>query len=201
MLSPKELPLSDEAFDCPPPDARFDPAAIARPDSKLLLYYILFSVLTTVAILPITLIVFLPLYFKYRTLRYRFDEEGIAMSWGLLFRREVHLTYPRMQDIHLTRNVIQRWMELATVAIQTASGSSSPEMKIEGVLQASELRDFLYSKMRGARGDDEDDSGDGIGQGAAGPGEEALALLHEIRDVLARRTPEPDDTNGGEPLA
>ena len=193
--------MSDVVSDCPPPDSRFDPAAIARPDPKLLSYYILFSFLTTVAILPITLIVFLPLYFKYRTLRYRFDEEGIAMSWGLLFRREVHLPYPRRQDIHLTRNVIQRWMELATVAVQTASGSSSPEMKIEGVLQASELRDFLYSKMRGARGDDEDDSGDGIGQGAAGPGEEALALLHEIRDLLARRTPEPDDASGGEQLA
>ena len=119
-------------LDRPSPDAPFDPAAITRPDPKLLTYFIIVSLLSTVGILPITLAVSLPLYFKYRTLKYRFDEEGIAMSWGLFFRREVHLTYRRTQDIHLTRNLIQRWMDLATVSVQTASGSSSPEMKIEG---------------------------------------------------------------------
>ena len=171
------------------PDAGFDPMAITRPDRKLLTYYIVVSLLSTVGILPITLIVFLPLYFKYRTLQYRFDEEGIAMSWGLLFRREIHLTYRRTQDIHLTRNLIQRWMDLATVAIQTASGSSSPEMKLDGILQASELRDFLYSKMRGAREEESEDAGgegEGGGESAAGPGQEALGLLHEIRDAVAR---------------
>lgn len=39
------------------------------------------------------------------------------MSWGILFPREVHLTYRRIQDIHLTRNVLQRWMRLDTVGI------------------------------------------------------------------------------------
>ena len=178
------------------PDAAFDPMAITRPDRKLLTYYIVVSLLSTVGILPITLIVFLPLYFKYRTLQYRFDEEGIAMSWGLLFRREILLTYRRTQDIHLTRNLIQRWMDLATVAIQTASGSSSPEMKLEGILQASELRDFLYSKMRGAREEESDNAGAGDDQGTAGPGQEALGLLHEIRDAVARLA-EPAPGGGG----
>src|SRR5690606_33558570 len=93
---------------------------------------------------------FLPLYFKYETLRYRFDDKGISMSWGLLFRREVHLTYRRIQDIQLTRNIVQRWLGLASVAIQTASGASSAEMVIEGVLEAEALRDYLYRQMRGA---------------------------------------------------
>ena len=80
-------------------------------------------------------------------------------------------------------------MDLATVAIQTASGSSSPEMKLDGILQASELRDFLYSKMRGAREEESEDAGgegEGGGESAAGPGQEALGLLHEIRDAVAR---------------
>ena len=77
------------------------------------------------------------------------------MSWGILFRRETYLTYKRIQDIHLTRNIIQRWMGLATVSIQTASGSSNAEMSIEGLLQAEPLRDFLYAKMRGAKGEHE----------------------------------------------
>lgn len=127
----------------------FDPADINRPAPVLLKYYIIVSIFGG----PFFPIVFLPLYFKYITLRYKFDESGVSMSWGILFRREIHLTYRRIQDIHLNRNVIQRWLGLATVGIQTASASSTPEMSIEGILEASALRDHLYAEMRGARGE------------------------------------------------
>ncbi|MSR56163.1 MAG: PH domain-containing protein [Planctomycetaceae bacterium] len=144
----------------------------------LLTYYIIVSLLSNVA-LPF---VFLPLFFKYETLRYKFDDEGVSMSWGILFRREIYLTYRRIQDIHLTRNILQRWMGLATVSVQTASGSASPEMHVEGILEADALRDFLYTKMRGARGEHE--PYDQAASAAMQPADEALGLLHEIRDSL-----------------
>ena len=103
-------------------EAPFDPATITRPDRSLLNYYVIVAMLT-VAGFPFLI---LPFYFKYHTMRYRFDDEGVAMSWGVLFRREINLTYRRIQDIHVTRNLLQRWMGLATVAIQTASGSAVP---------------------------------------------------------------------------
>ena len=161
--------------------AKFDPAAISRPSPALLRYYVVTTALVTLCILPITLIALLPSLFKYRTLRYRFDDEGVSMAWGVLFRREINLTYRRIQDIHVTRNLFQRWMGLATVAIQTASGSSAPEMSIEGILRYEELRDFLYSRMRGARGETEAPAG---APPAEQPADEALALLREIRDGL-----------------
>src|SRR5262249_11220405 len=156
----------------------FDPRAITRPDRALLGYYIFITVLSNV----FSPLVFLPLFFKYETLKYCFDDEGVSMSWGILFRREIYLTYRRIQDIHLTRNILQRWMGLATVSVQTASGSASPEMNIEGILQADALRDFLYTKMRGARG--KHDPHDQVGTTAPAAGEEALSLLREIRDSL-----------------
>jgi putative membrane protein len=97
---------------------------------------------------PLTL-----LWFRYHTLRYRFDEEGISMRWGILFRREIHLTYSRIQDIHLVSNAVERWLGLARIKIQTASGSAKAEMTIEGIGAYAELRDFLYTRMRGARGE------------------------------------------------
>jgi len=102
------------------------------------------------------------------------------MSWGILMRREIYLTYRRIQDIHLTRNIIQRWLGLATISVQTASGSSSPEVSIEGILEADALRDFLYTKMRGAREHHDEEQ-------VAPPADEALSLLREIRDLLRRR--------------
>ena len=163
----------------PKGSGRFDPAAITRPDPALLRYYIVISLLALVAF-PI---VFLPLFFKYHTLKYRFDESGVSMSWGIIFRREIQLTYRRIQDIHLTRNLLQRWMGLATVGIQTASGSSGPEMSIEGVLQAEQLRDHLYAEMRGAKGQLSPAGGSGPERA---PEDEALTLLREIRDALRR---------------
>jgi uncharacterized membrane protein YdbT with pleckstrin-like domain len=174
--------------------ADFDATSITRPDPALMNYYTIVSLLTVVAF-PF---VFVPLYFKYRTLQYAFDEKGVQMSWGMLFHREIYLTYRRIQDIHVSRNVIQRWLGLATVAVQTASGSSGAEMSIEGIRQPERLRDFLYAKMRGAQ-DSPSSAAAGeptdVAEGASGAeatggqpnadlDAEALALLKAIRDEL-----------------
>jgi putative membrane protein len=121
--------------------------AIERPHPKLLRLYMIRAVLTGPG-----LVVLLPLlFFRYETMRFRFDAEGIHMRWGLLFRRQVNLTYARIQDIHLTSGLIQRWLGLADVKIQTASGSSGAEMTLEGLLEFEAIRDFLYTRMRGYR--------------------------------------------------
>ncbi len=170
----------------------FDPSTITRPDERLMKYYAVVALLSVFAF-PITLFV---LWIKFRTLRYRFDDEGIWRAQGLLWRSEVNITYRRIQDIHLTNGLLQRWFGLATVSIQTAAGSASPEVTIEGVLEAEALRDFLYTKMRGVR-----DRTAGAAHGAATipagaaaalsataaeSGDEALALLIDIRDALRR---------------
>lgn len=122
--------------------------AIERPDRSLFRYYLLASLLAG-PFFPIAMMV---LWFRYRTMRYRFDDEGISMSWGVLFRREIHLTYARIQDIHLASNVVERWLRLARIEIQTASGSAKAEMTLEGIREFEAVRDFLYSRMRGMRG-------------------------------------------------
>jgi len=120
-----------------------------RPEPQLLAYYALASLLLG----PFFVFALVPLWFRYQTLRYRFDGEGVSMRWGILFRREVHLTYARIQDIHLTSNVVERWLGLARVQVQTASGSSKAEMTIEGRRDFEALRDFLYRRMRGMEDD------------------------------------------------
>jgi putative membrane protein len=137
--------------------------------------------------------VILPLLFKFRTLRYRFDDKGVSMSWGLLFKRETYLTYRRIQDIHVTRNLFHRWLGLATVSVQTASGTAGAEMSIEGIRHPEALRDYLYAQMRGAQDQSEGDGASDTSPDAAG--DEALELLrsvvHEVqrlRAVLEQRT-------------
>ncbi len=122
-------------------------AAIEVPSPQLFKYYVLKAIASLIAF-PLTMTL---LYFRYHTMRYRFDAEGIHMRWGILLRREIMLNYSRIQDIQLRSNVIERWLGLARIEIQTASGSAGSEMVLEGLLNYVEVRDFLYSRMRGAR--------------------------------------------------
>ncbi len=152
--------------------------AIKRPHSNLFTYYLL-AALATVVAFPF---VFPPLFFKYYTLRYTIDDEGVSATWGLLFRREVYLTYKRIQDIHVRRNVVERWLGIGTVDIQTASGSSTAELKLEGMSDYSAVRDFLYRRMRGH---EETPAGQTAVQPAASTGEDpAVQLLREIKGEI-----------------
>lgn len=149
--------------------------AIERPSPRLLTLYVLRS-LALCFLGPWFLVAIVPLYFRYHTLRYRFDDEGVAMSWGILWRRETYLTYARIQDIHISRGLFERWLGLGTIQVQTAAGSAGAEMGIEGLAEYEQVRDYLYSRMRGATLQ--------VKPAAVEHGDEATELLTQIRDEL-----------------
>jgi putative membrane protein len=154
--------------------------AIERPAPSLFTYYLLSSFVLG----PLFFVPLIPLYFRYHTLRYRFDEEGISMRWGILFRREINLTYARIQDIHLRSNFVERWLNLARIEVQTASGSSGAEMTLEGLVEFEAIRDYLYARMRGTR-----DRSRTIARGSAAGAATDTAALQEVtyslREVAA----------------
>lgn len=153
-------------------------AAITRPVDRLFTYYILTALMTLVGF-PVTMTV---LYFRYHTMRYQFSEEGIRMSWGILFRHEVVLNYARIQDIHLRSNAVERALGLARIEIQTASGSSSSVMTLEGLTDHDKMRDFLYSRMRGAT-----EAKHHTEEGLAGVLHEVAQELRAVRQALEKR--------------
>ena len=165
--------------------------ALERPDPALWRYYLL----TCLVVPPLFPILVVPAWFRFHTMRYKFTDEGVSMSWGLLFRREIILNYARIQDIHLRSNIVERWLGLARILVQTASGSASAEMTIEGLKDFEAIRDFLYSKMRGVKDAAHRVSprtgGEAANAGALDPGTaaELAATLREVsRELRAVRT-------------
>ena len=75
--------------------------------------------------------------------------------------------------------------------IQTASGTAGAELTIEGFQEFEGIRDFLYSRMRGAR-----DKTAPIPPLPNAPADEAVTLLLAIRDEL-RQTRELLQTRSG----
>src|SRR3954451_10935376 len=158
-------------------------SVIERPSSPLWKYYVLVAIATNVAF-PVTIVL---LYFRYHTMRYRFDAEGIHMRWGIIMRREVMLNYSRIQDIQLRANFVERWLGLARIEIQTASGSAGAQMTLEGLLNFVQVRDFLYSRMRGARHPGGAPSAV-TAESLAGVLTDVARELHAIRQLLETRT-------------
>lgn len=171
--------------------------SLERPDKALWTYYLL-----SCLVFPPLLVILAPyLWFRYSTMRYKFTDDGISMSWGILFRREIIVNYARIQDIHLRSNVVERWLGLARILVQTASGNSSAEMTIEGIKEFEALRDFLYSRMRGVKDHAHHPAPAAVTSPAAvpamaqagGSGELAAALretaaeLRAVREALADR--------------
>ncbi len=150
-----------------------------RPDRRLLLYYMMQAVLGG----PFFPLIALPRYLRFRTLRYVFDDEGVSMRWGVIFRREVSLTYARIQDLHLVSNVVERWLGLGRIEVQTASGSAKAEMTVEGLPDFESLRDRLYARMRGAAATPARDALDI----AADALQDAVAELRALREHLQSR--------------
>lgn len=173
--------------------------AIERPHRNLLTYYLL------------SLLVFPPLllfagpyyYFRYHTMRYKFTADGISMSWGILFRREIIVQYARIQDIHLRSNFVERWLGLARILVQTASGSSGAEMTIEGLREFEAVRDFLYHQMRGVK----DPAPKTAAPAATNPGPSAAhdaelaATLRAVAAELRATRLALEAKNGGSPHA
>jgi putative membrane protein len=170
---------------------------LRRPHPNLLVYYVLQSLLLG----PLFPILLLPRWFKYRSLRYHLEDDGVAAQWGVLFRHEVSLGYSRIQDIHLASNLVERWLGLARIQVQTASGSSAAEMTIEGLPDYAEVRDWIYSRMRGSARR-APDGGEAVPVAAAGGGaiapdavaqalREVAAELRRVRELLERAPAPP----------
>ncbi len=145
--------------------------AITRPERELLWFYVLSSFMALCAA-PLVL---LPLLFRYETLWYRFTSSGIATGYGFFFRREQQLTYARMQDIHFSQNILERWLGIGTVTVQTAGAGGAGNLTIVGVREFEAIRDYLYAKMRGVHAEP-----DAHLEGAP----TTDAVLTDIRDAL-----------------
>ena len=78
---------------------------------------------------------------------------------------------------------IQRWLNIADIQIQTASGSASAEMTIEGLIDHAMLRDYLYQRMRGLK-EPHAAASTPLHHGDAADARTSDAILREILDEV-----------------
>jgi putative membrane protein len=83
---------------------------------------------------------------RYLTYRYRYDGQEMVIRSGLLFRKERHIPYGRIQNIDAVQRVLHRALGVVEVRIETGSGST-PEatMSVLPLAALADMRERVFS--------------------------------------------------------
>ncbi|MDZ7745620.1 MAG: PH domain-containing protein [Halobacteriales archaeon] len=85
-----------------------------------------------------------------RRFEYELTEDTFDVSSGVLSRRSREIPYQRIQNVDVTRNVVQRALGIAELAIETAGGGETEaSLRYLDTETANELRASLSRRKRG----------------------------------------------------
>jgi putative membrane protein len=81
---------------------------------------------------------------QYLTLAYRFDPHEIVIARGLIWKRERHIPYARVQNIELVQHAGHRLAGVAVVRLDTGTGAGAEgELSVLSLDAVNELRDAV----------------------------------------------------------
>jgi membrane protein YdbS with pleckstrin-like domain len=123
-----------------------------------------------------TILFFIWVSFYYESMWYELREDEMSWRRGVWFRKTGIVPYNRITNLDIRQGPVMRALSISTLSIQTAgySGQAVPEIRIEAIVYAEELRELIRSLVRStSRG------GDGTGTGA--PANSAISLTNEMQ--------------------
>jgi putative membrane protein len=83
---------------------------------------------------------------RYISYSYRYDERELVIRSGLLFRRERHIPYARIQNVDAVQNVLHRLLGVVEVRLDTGSGGSAEAtMSVLPVRALEEMRERVFA--------------------------------------------------------
>jgi len=99
----------------------------------------------------------------YDSMFYELHTDELRWRRGVWFRTTGIVPYSRITNIDIKQGPLMRWLNISTISIQTAgsSGTNLPEIRIEAIEHAEELRELLRQSVRSCSGI----AGDGTGTG------------------------------------
>ena len=148
----------------------------------------------SVVILGGTFLLFAVLWYwvglYYESMWYELREDEINWKRGVWFRTTGIVPYNRITNLDVRQGPFMRYLGISSLAIQTAgySGQAVPEIRIEAIEHAEELRECIRSMVRGSPAHD-----DGTGSGTPSSicsspvDQQILSELKSIRSLLEKR--------------
>ena len=122
------------------------------------------AILVATAVIVLLFAIWTRLYFD--TMEYELHDDEMRWRRGVWFRTTGIVPYNRITNLDLRQGPVMRWLGISSLSIQTAgySGQAVPEIRIEAIEHAEELREILREYVRACSG-----RGDGTGTGVQAP--------------------------------
>lgn len=126
----------------------------------------------------------------YESMWYELREDEISWKRGVWFRTTGIVPYNRITNLDVRQGPFMRYLGISNLAIQTAgySGQAVPEIRIEAIVHAEELREVLRSMVRGSpAGDDGTGNRTVVSINGTPVDQQILGELKSIRSLLEKR--------------
>jgi uncharacterized protein len=151
----------------------------------------IFSVLILGSTVAIFILLWIWVGMYYESMSYELRDDEINWKRGVWFRTTGIVPYNRITNLDVRQGPFMRLLKISNLAIQTAgySGQAVPEIQIEAIEYAEELRELIRSQVRGSSSRD-----DGTGSVKPVPAptgtttdQQILAEVKQIRSLLEQR--------------
>ena len=127
----------------------------------------------------------------YRSLSYEVQEDEVIVRAGIVTRSVKNVPYRTVTNLTVKRGLLDRWLGLGTVDIQTAgmSGTNNVEQSLVGLENAQEVYDLVVRELRRFRGT----ATEGVGDVTVPASADTLtAILDEVRAIRKALDGEPE---------
>ena len=126
----------------------------------------------------------------YESMWYELRDDEITWKRGVWFRTTGIIAYNRITNLDVRQGPFMRFLGISNLSIQTAgySGQPMPEILIEAIGHAEELRELIRSMVRGSPARDDGTGNSTVSQGNSNPvDQQILGELIRIRTLLEKR--------------
>jgi membrane protein YdbS with pleckstrin-like domain len=142
--------------------------------------------LTGMLILILIFVAWVRLY--YASMWYELKDDEMSWKRGVWFRRTGIVPYNRITNLDVIQGPVMRMLGISTLSIQTAgySGQAVPEIRIEGIEHADDLRELIRTLVRQS-GVHSDGTGGGPPQITLPTDQKIIEELVKIRILLEQK--------------
>ena len=90
----------------------------------------------------------------YRSLRYEVQDDEVVVNVGIWTKSVKHVPYRTVTNLQVKRDIVDRWLGIGTLNIQTAgmSGQKGAEERLVGLSDVQEVYEVVVQELRRFRG-------------------------------------------------
>jgi membrane protein YdbS with pleckstrin-like domain len=121
----------------------------------------------------------------YRRLAYEIQEDEVIVRVGIWTKSVKHVPYRTMTNLTVKRDILERWLGIGTLNIQTAgmSGTTGTEEKLVGLTNVEEVYEIVVTELHRFRGSMAPTAAGVEGEPAVSTTDTLSAILSEVRAI------------------